>query len=348
MNRNETLSDMHNYIINNKWYGCESTLYDLIQFISPRDAIKIAVNQTASYLPIFEHYYRDVHWPRKFLVELGETGHLSSTFPIYEDEGNKLLSPGASPFFKALEFLESAVARTTNPDECLSRTASAIVEALAANRYYVWAASNPGDWELWINRAWRDIFEMKSKLLHGTEVDRYLKDKWSQIANQIERCWDKSDPLEVNIPEKVGIPSGLHQEVSSLPPPIPTVVNAVNYDPSEHLSSLIKAFSSDAEHIDLRRFKWALNQIIIQYLGSTVAIQVALSCLIRYLPIFESHHSDVGWPRHYLKSLAESDTNFEALPKAPEEAMEAKPDYTAESELIISAIRKLSSVPPQM
>ncbi len=138
---------------------CRDEIFELFKDLPPRDVLQIIIDQMKAYLPIFEVFYPEILWPRKWLekLELFQPiqgyqidGHgIWDENRIFDEQG--IPKPGATSFLAAIDncyfaFQEGYLSGHQAP--FLEGVSGALICITGARTHVFWAQIDPAGYEL--------------------------------------------------------------------------------------------------------------------------------------------------------------------------------------------------------
>ena len=128
------MADLRAAIAQHDTYISEEVMYKLIEKITPREAVCLAVRQVREFLPAFEQYHPDMTAPRIMLDLMAEGDPIDPERPFPELD-NRYFTPGYSGFMQALMLVDNAALRQADPPACYIKAGRAIANALGTRCY---------------------------------------------------------------------------------------------------------------------------------------------------------------------------------------------------------------------
>jgi hypothetical protein len=168
-------------------YISEEVMYKLIEKITPREAVCLAVRQIREFLPAFEQYHPDMTAPRIMLDLMAEGEPIDPERPFPELD-NRRFTPGYDGFLLALELVDAAALHQTDPPACYRKAGRAIANALGTRRLEYWARRFPEDWEIARRSELgeENLPPLKSAYLREPVVEQFTVDIWTALADELE------------------------------------------------------------------------------------------------------------------------------------------------------------------
>ncbi len=207
MKMSEGLAALRRAASSRDWNTCVELTGELLRHLDPWDAISLAIQQLALFLPSFERYHEGATWPRMrldTLVSLVQQRDMSNQpqLPGIPELSQDYDTPGANNFVTALENLWEAFGTTRGSERWLELLKLAIAGAIMARLVEHWGRSHPSEWERQYQH-WRNmetgVEEVISDAIllgksfwadpHVGGLDTAL---WLTLATEIENVQDRN------------------------------------------------------------------------------------------------------------------------------------------------------------
>jgi len=191
-NTNKDIIKLRNLANNQQWFPCEEQTKRLLRQISPQDAIRIALKFMSYHLDIFEHYHPDVSWPRKCLDnwKLSKPEEREYDWPIY---GGGYTSPGTNGYLNAMGDLRHALRSEHNSGKIwVNLVGNAIVAPINTSALGRWIIQHSYNWNV------MGVDQSRILAKDDPETQKYKRDTWLEVANEIEKALGKKDQSTLN------------------------------------------------------------------------------------------------------------------------------------------------------
>jgi len=192
--RKELLQLLAQQIAEHNWTGCAESYFRITYGLPAQLQIALACLAGKSYLPIFQHKWPDITWPRQLLDDVEQWVR---QFDIQRPDEPEDADPADAAFLFSFDALLLASSHPTAPLIVTSSCACAIMSVINARQSNVWIADDPEAVEMWKTYQ----YSPGRSVVENVAAIAVAEREWEKVVSWLEERQVSSIPDETDVDE---------------------------------------------------------------------------------------------------------------------------------------------------